>query len=356
MELSPGAVVISNRDKQIRKEEADGRGLVPLVHGAYLRRDHIDASVKPWEVRILVAQARVLALDRIWSGPRPVFTGEGAMVMLGIDTWWNNPNILYRREVASRQTTTLRSVQLRGRSVPAVDARRILFPEPPNLTNETASGVLTAPLGLIALDVARTAHPLQAYYNGSMLLRHASRFDRFDERSRGRAERVRENWLSLAQQLERSRGVRQARAVIAATDPGFESPGEAIVAWCLRAILLRGELIETQYELHTGAATYFIDVALPRYRIAFEVAGYGKFGESGDSGRKVGQKLLARQQALADLGWRAINVTYEETSRLAASVQLLRQRLASLGVPTHAPAGNLWAPPTSLLQARSRRF
>ncbi|MFZ1382055.1 MAG: hypothetical protein WAS54_04605 [Scrofimicrobium sp.] len=356
MELLPGAVLFSSRESQIRKSEADKRGLVPLARGAYLRLSHVNRTVKPWEARTLITQARILTLDRVIVGPRPVFTAEAAMVILGVSTWWSNPDILYRREAISQPKTVLPAVTVHACRVPSVNARRTDSAQPPNLVPEATSGVLTAPLGLVALDASRTTHPLQAYYDCSMLLRHASRFDRFDPDSRSRAETFRDAWLTFAEQLPHSRGVRQARAVLHVADPGLESPGEAIVAWCLRAILPAHESISTQHEVRTSAGQFFIDVALLRHRVAFEAAGYGKFGGSGDSGRAVGQRLLSRQQALADQGWQTINVTYEETRRIESLSGTLRKRLAGLGVATHSPAGRLWSPPTSLLQDRTRRF
>ena len=215
---------------------------------------------------------------------------------------------------------------------------------------------LSSPPWLVAADIARSFHPLQATHDCGLLLRDASGYDRFDQQaSRTRAERLRREWIKNLDALAGSYGIRRARAVFQSADPAGESPGETIVGWCLRLILRKPESLRSQYEVDAGGR-FFLDFAVPEAGLAIEVTGFGKFGTRREEAYSVGQKLVRRQQLLADLGYTTLNVTYQQARNPHTLIRDLMRRLPALGVPVKPPSGPCWDPSMTKVFARSRRF
>ncbi len=351
-------MVFSSREQRVRASEVQRRGLQKVATGAYLSPEAARGPAKPWEIRRTVAAARLLAVDRLLqSGAPAMFTGEAAMVALGLEPWWNNPDIEFRSAVRSRGSPALPAVLLRGKRVSAAAARQNesvqlgVGPE-----NPSTGLVRIAPLAVVATDIARRSHPLQGVHDCSLLLRRASAFDRFDlPASRARAERVRSRWLAAFVGEDRTRGSRRACAVLRAADPAVESPAESIVGWCLRLILRDPASLASQFEV-VSPQRFFLDFAVPEAGIAIEVTGFGKFGETHEQGRAVGERLLRRQQVLSDLGFSVLNVTYKEAQNPHTLIRDLTRRLSAVGVPVQAPRGPLWDPSMTKIFSRDRRY
>ncbi len=350
--------MFSSVQNRVREQVADGLGWVKVARGVYLKPDATHPTVPPWEVRRVVSAARIFAVRHLLStGPPVTFTGEAAMVAMGLDPWWNNPDVLFRSQTTRRGTPTLPSLVLRGKRVAGVAAREVrsgsLTGEAQGLSYESVD---VAPPWLIAADIARNFHPLQSVHDCGELLRYGSSFDRFDQvSSRARAEKLRGDWLQRLEKLNRSRGIRRSKAVFHLADPACESPAESIVAWCLRLILMEPESLRSQYEVNSGAR-FFLDFALPDAGLAIEVTGFGKFGSSSGEAHHVGQKLVRRQQLLADSGFTTINITYQQARNPHTLIRDLMRRLPMHGVAVKPPSGPCWDPSMSQVFSRSRRF
>lgn len=218
-------------------------------------------------------------------------------------------------------------------------------------------GVFIAPFELIAVDLVRHLHPLQAFYDLSLLVRYLSGFDRFDqERGRLNETEIKAGFASYLESLGTTEKGMRARYLVEVADAGVESPGEAIVVWVLRCILRKDELLVTQQRESGDVGAFYIDVALPAYKVGFEITGMNKFGETERSAHQVAINFVQRQQQLTDSGWTIINVTYEQTKKFGVLVDYLLEKLPKFGVPVHMPNAPLWGAPTPLLTARSRRY
>lgn len=306
---------------------------------------------------MLVAEARVRAVTHLLRRGSPLcFTGESALVALGLEPWWNNPDVMLRRERPVGTHPTLNSVRLGKHTVSAVLARETRS-SPGDAAMTRASGLPIAPPQLIAADLGRMLHPLQAFHDCSVLLRHLSGFDRFSlAESRARERIWRDVLLEFLGRIGRSRGVRRARAVVMAADAGLESPGESAVSWLLNCVLADTRQLSSQHPVQAAGTTVFIDLAIPDHQVAVEVTGRGKFGASSDSAHEVAERFVSRQQALTDSGWRFLNITYDQALRPLTLASYLLSSLGRYGVPVREPSGPLWELPSPMLFDRSRRF
>lgn len=96
--------------------------------------------------------------------------------------------------------------------------------------------------------------------------------------SRERAEEIR---VALLKRLERSptkRGLRRARAILHAIDPGCENPAEAALLWLVRSISPFPSL--TQVHIEVRGRHYFADIVIADLRIIIEFDGIGKLGDN----------------------------------------------------------------------------
>lgn len=359
MFLTSNDLAASTRGRPIRRQAALRRGLAKIRHGVYLNTAAVPPTAKPWEVRIWAAQARILAVHHALSATEePVFTGESALVALGIDTWWNNPDVACRGKRSRVRARTLVDITVHGTEVPSAQVREIRSSTHHQEEWHVAPlGVRIARYSIVALDLCRHHHPLQAFYDVSMLLRHLSRFDRRDLRnSRLREAEVRRQLLDKLAEMPGQRSVAIARAVVRHADAGIESPGEAVTLWGLRCIVPPWIPIETQLPQATESGSFYLDVALPTHRVGFEPDGAGKFGTNAADARRAANGFLRRQQQLNDLGWQISHITYEQTKNVDNLVGYMRRQLSRARIPTTLPRGALWAAPTLELWARNRRF
>ncbi len=133
-----------------------------------------------------------------------------------------------------------------------------------------------------------------------------------------------------------ARGIRQARAVIAAAYARSESPGESLVRF---AACRAGAPTPTpQLEVATSAGTFRLDLGWADVRVGIEFDGAMKYSGA-DFGSPV-DRLRAekrRHDALVDAGWWVVRVSWDELSDLGRlGAKLLSARLRR-NAPT--PAG-----------------
>lgn len=311
----------------------------------------------PWTLRNLVSEARILST---MLAPRRdgevMFTGESALVVLGLDAWWNNPDVTFRSKGKRRSPVNAPSISVGDTTVPAVRVVE-LRSSPPEFLTSRAYGVDIVEPHLVAADLARRGHPLQGFHNVSAPLRYLAQFNRFEPEISRQSESMWKNQMQIyLNGLASSKGVRQARAVIAFADAGLESPAESIVAWILNCILEDPSAFVTQHPVAIEGRDVYMDLAFPAFHVGIEVTGYGKFGDTESTARRVGAALVARQQALSETGWSIINVSYDQAKDVTQLASHLRKLLLRPGVPTHSPGGPLWAKPTTELFSSRRRF
>ena len=72
----------------------------------------------------------------------------------------------------------------------------------------------------------------------------------------------------------------------------------------------------TQVPVTAGKQSFRIDIGVPAAKLAIEVTGRGKFGESSTSAYGVADRFVARQQMLEAADWRVINITYDQAKKL----------------------------------------
>ena len=357
-------LAVSTREARLCEESANRRGLVPIFRGVYASSRALGEGGPPWVARQRVAEARLLAIHaKTHGGIELAFTGESALVARGIEPWWNNPDVFVRRNPRSGSVRVVPRVALENTTVSEVRVRQTsMLPRTLEDSTRTPQGLPVAPDYMVALDLARVFHPLQAFHDLSQLMRWRVQFDR---RSLAPSRKRESDYKAkLTNQLEAlaldgqraPAGLRQAMALVSCADPGIESPAESIVLWALHSILRPGEIIETQTPVTAHGRSRNLDITLPKYRVAIETTGLGKYGDTSTSAHAVATAAVIRQQELEDVDWRFINVAYEQTLNLARLAAYLVERLSRFNVPTRPPGGTCFKRPTRELFARERRY
>ncbi len=363
-------VTVTSRGQRLSAVEAEAQQLVRVAPAAYAPIARLGRDVKPWVARRRVAEARLLCLPHRFSkSSRFLLSGESALVALGLETWWNNPDVHVRRPRPRNRTMAFEAVRLPKTTVGRVNVLEMklvtgegdLLPAQPSVWGVGSAGAVAglqvADPATVVLDLWRGCHRLQSFHDTSVLIRHLAEFDRRDlEASRARETDTKVLLSETLGQLRNVRGSAGAKALVAAADAGIESPGESTVLWTLRCILPRRVQVETQYMEKSGGSVFYMDIALPEVRVAIEVTGVSKFGETESDARRVGVSFVKRQQLLTDSGWQFIHVTYDQAKNLRGLVSYLQEKLAAHGVICRPPAGRLWAPATPLLFHASRKY
>lgn len=324
----------------LREEEIQARGYLRIRRGIYLPQEFVPANAPRWKARSLVTQARALSLTMARSElSPPILTMESALVVHGLMTWTNTTDITYRVEgnKGSRKLRSLRPVTLGDTYVAPVTERQLVSVPPSDRLLEVG-GVLTAQLGLVAVDCARLLHPMSAVVAVSSVLRHASAFNpRQPERCRALEHNERERIAALLEGSVERRRCREAASIIEIADAGIETPGEGYLWWLLHCMLpadvARG--LVTQPLIVIEGRRYFPDCALPSRKVSFEFDGRGKIpGNEGD--------FLTRHLAFLRAGWKPIRVEQRQLDNPQALIAYLLRELRGRGIPAHHPTGPLW--------------
>lgn len=131
------------------------------------------------------------------------------------------------------------------------------------------------------------------------------------------------------------RGVHRARRVLALADARAESPGESLCRWAVvEAGLVAPEL---QVAVATRIGTFWLDLGWPEQKVAIEFDGFVKY--SGADGRTAPEVVFAekrRQDALVELGWVIVRVTWADLRRpelIAARVRTALHRRSARHSP-----------------------
>lgn len=314
-------------------------GSAPIKRGFRLSLTGEEVGLKAWDIRGLVAGARILAVHGACSRP-PVFTDESAMILHGLTPWAPNPDVFLR--VGWRYSTTaLPEVAISSCTVPGVRIRQItsaLFEDEPL----EIDGVLADPLEAISLHMACTRAFLDALTCVCESLRALSAFDRFRiEESRVREHQVKRRMLEKLRRMNERRslrGLHRAELIVRYSHAACESIGEIGLLGVLLT-LFPDELV-SQYEILTGGRRYFADFALVRWRILIEFDGVGKMGADEASFNRAKRDFLARQRSLEDAGWTVIRVGWADV----LDPQGLRAKLIERILRVQAQKGDVELP------------
>ena len=386
MEIRHSDLVVTSSTNRVSTARALRNGFVQIGHCTHLSQRKLHASEKPWVTRQRVAEARILTVQHLISTRARnaaedgdfLFSGESALVILGLQPWWNNPDVVVRRVRRSGHKCVLPAVPVHSAKVPEVRLVQIRHKTKQlRGSGETSfghrlaaqgvevdpyetgvhSGIRIAPAHLIVYDLCRLLHPLQAFHNVSLLLRHLARWDSRDlAGSRQRVQIVRQALRQDLDTLGAVPRIRRTRALLASADGGLESPAESIVLWSLRSIVRKPSSVLTQVPVTAGKQNFRIDIGVPAAKLAIEVTGRGKFGESSTSAYEVADRFVARQQMLEAADWRVINITYDQAKKLTPLMDWLRKLLSQHGIVTGVPDPLVWAEASPLLLAKSRRY
>ena len=338
----------------VGRRELPALGYIRIRRGVYLPEAQLPSDAPRWEIRRAISQARALSVSVARRGTAvPVLSLESALALHGLDTWTNTVDISYRIEsnTGRRRLLNLEPIRAAGVDICAVTERQLMS-TPPRSNTLRVSGVLTAALGVVALDCARYLHPLAATVAVSSVLRHASGFDpRNLARCRAMESKARDLIRRDLTAISGRRDCRQAAAVVNIADAGIQTPGEGYMWWLLHCMLPEKCLrdLVTQWPIVLEGRRYFPDAALPKKKVLFEFDGFGKIPENE-------REFLTRQRAFLSAGWTPIRVDQGQLDHPSALIDYLMRELHGCGVAAHYPSGTLWKPLTRALLAPERRF
>lgn len=358
MALNFSDLVFGRRTERVADLLETGE-LVRITRGCFLPRSLVEEQTTRWGLRRLVTEARILAVLAGHAVHNPGIAAlDAALVLQGVPILHSTPDIHYWREKKRVAPTVrvLEAVQVGSHTVPPAEVRELTGLRSSQQTgglwgqaNDDGVGPRFAGLGETILDLARFAHPLLAFVNGSLALRHLVRFDRFQRAaSEARTLSAKSEILTGLDALSIQRNLTRARQLVGRLEPAVESPAEAIVLWAIE-VLTRGAnpadlkpkpKCESQYEVVSQGNQYFLDVAFPEARIAIEFDGAAKMAE----GQAAQQRFLRRQADLTRDGWHVRRLTTGDYLDVRKLFQILSRDLQSRGIGVMAPGGALWRP------------
>ncbi len=335
-----------------------------IDRGFYLDASGIRADTPPWILRRIVALARAVAVQmRLGPDSGVAFTAEVAGIILGLDTWWNNPNILYRANVPRKHKRTLPEVTLGRTTVPQVVACHVTGGlQEISKPYVSVAGCWVSPYVVILADSASREHPLQAFILANAMLARMCGFSKFRQmESQAFVESTRSQWLEQAEQLKGQRAYRTVRSVLLHADPGSENPVEAAAMWAMKCLLPPRKAVEvrSQHELRTPGGTFFLDLSLPKLRAAVETDGRGKYGSDQAQFDRQGACHINRHQSITSSGWKMTHVQSEEIGS-PQLLSIMHSHLQAVGVVPSGgppcPRGGLYREPNAELFHKDRRF
>ena len=353
-----------------RSNERDPHAVL-LRRGHFLRLSTIPQEAARWKVRREISIARSLAvmLDQpsvhtrstsVGDIDQPIaaLTMDAALAIRGIESWLNVPDVHYWPPVAGSRTILkkLPEVEVHGHKVPVSNVRRLAGIRL-RADTEMVRGVPVVSIEEAMLDLARYAHPLQAWVGCSMALRAIAPFDPRDSaESRRQADKVKLGLLEEVSRKIAKRQSRRAQDIIRGIDSGTQNSGEAALYW-LTSVVLRGDESSAsrpvpQMSVSTPGGRFFLDIGFPEIGLGLEMDGRTKLSIGADA---LGS-WMDRQHALLRAGWKLVRYPYSSLSDPEGLAHLLAADLSEHGLRAQAPGGPMWRPVSSYLLAPERRF
>lgn len=374
--ISTASIVRSTAENRIRASDADAQGLLRVRYSMYLSSTHIDEGAPPWEKRMAVTRARIIAtllgresrfpkLDQTGqpSGPTeevsslevPAVTMESALIMRSLGVWLNTPDVTFWSGIPTgSRPLPLPAINVHGTFVAEakiIALRGTRLGEPV----EMIDGIPVVSLDETVVDMLRYAHPLQAWVAVTSALRSMTCYHRtIPEDMRIEDHENRQRLASKLASVEDSRGIKRGRKILQLVDSKSESLPEAVLIWLLHVIVVvqpgQNPPFEAQAPVPTSQGLFHVDVGFQQQRIAIEFDGVAKFMNE----RSKMREHLERQHSLLGAGWDVIPLAWTDVRDPVHLASKLSQELLTKGIATRPPGGVLWeAFPSEILdQAR----
>ena len=126
MTISEVDLVLTSRSVRLPQDEPS---LARITRGISVPGKLLGAQEAPWIVWLRVSRARVLAVHHLAKSIGGcVITGESALIFLGVQPWWDNPDVSYRADSGCRMRPRLPKAQLSTVCVPEASLRKLVAP------------------------------------------------------------------------------------------------------------------------------------------------------------------------------------------------------------------------------------
>ena len=132
MDLRPEDLVVTSTQRRLSHPDLKTADLVKIAPATHVLPARLQGQAGPWVTRLRAAEARLLATDyllrsrsRTPSGSHLLFTGESALIVLGVEPWWNNPDVSVRTTSRSGSPLTFAAIQVGDSRVPPVHFRQV---------------------------------------------------------------------------------------------------------------------------------------------------------------------------------------------------------------------------------------
>lgn len=310
--------------------------LLPIARGVHIEEAFVLALDTPWARRRAVEIARLIAVSHLRASS--VAVGRSALLAHGLDLLEPLPDetpgaiVFSGGRGSSRGALSLPAVILDGcllaprtrvRFVDAAHART-----PPKRVH----GLLAQDAGAAAVSCALLHPPRLAFALACQAYRGCLDLVEGERPLLETTELLRERALSALSALPAVRGGRRAARILAAADPGCESPAESLLLWNLLEAGVRG--IRTQVHVCTAGRHFFVDMAIPELRLAIEFDGRGKYGDSPARMHRALEEERRRERLLVAAGWTVVRFDWADLKApemMAAEIlSIIEARLSAL--------------------------
>ncbi|CAM3212652.1 hypothetical protein ACSL103130_12990 [Actinomyces slackii] len=319
-------------------------GLQRVMRGVYIK---LELDRQRWEQRFTVSLGRAMAALRTTPSAR-CLTHTSAALVHGLSMWTQEPDVyLALPSRPQRCTVLLPTFHFPATGEPVVVQRAGVYDarvrihrrclEVADEEIEVVSGVAVTTILRTAFDAACDEPPANALSIADAALRRYCQPDLWHpEACQDRLAQARAYWDALLERHRGRRGLPRARAVLAVASPWAMLPGESVLRWLVLSLGLPAPSLQRLVVTRRGE--YFIDLCWPEFGIALEFDGRLKYRTEDDV---FAEKL--RQDAIHDLGWDFLRVTWQDLQDMAALAdRLLRLFPASVVAGLRPPRDLAW--------------
>lgn len=324
------------------RETARTEGLERIGRGVYLKAD---PDWKDWERARVVNAARTIAAVRCDDTVRACLTSAVVLLQLPI---WQTPttvDLLVGRK-AWRKSVKLPGVVVEENGAERMQRHGYAVEE---RDHDVVEGIPTIGLTRLAVDVALHWHPRDALVVVDGIMARLAEPNRDDRaRTEARAAKVRTEIAERLAALPRQRGLRRARAVIAAASPWSESPGESVTRWAGLAMGLPEPMCQYRFRRANGRS-YFLDLFWEDHEAGAEFDGKVKY--QGDRASEVVVAEKNRDDEIRSTGIRLLHLDTSTANRPRSLAASLRGLLPQEVWRNARPRPGLWTPELGRWQA-----
>ncbi|WP_175954654.1 hypothetical protein [Schaalia sp. Marseille-Q2122] len=302
-------VVITNRDNHpVFRRDIESGNFYALTRGFYLPKEHLDSSAPHWK------QRRDLALFRhyvhaVRTERLLVFSHQSSLLLRGLPLK-RSPLHIHERRTHRRPGKRPRYPAISLESGVDIPWAKVITHEDHTVDDppDYIAGMPVSSIRQTARDILCSAPPVEAVAEVSLLMRHASTYDRWNkDESMRRAEQLREDWADAISAVPSSFKKRRALTLLQMCDPACESIAESTFLWFLYTF--NAVPWQTQVEFSFGEHLYFADFFFPDIRVLIEIEGVAKLGQQHRQIKDNLNDLLMRDNQLSAQGWKVLHLT-----------------------------------------------